>query len=184
MNTSEMHSADTELKAHYKQLKDGMDREVRVMRELLGNMREEQDALLVSNPANLKRIMQEREPLMTMLLDCRTKRLNTLQTIAHTQGIDANADYSLTPEAFETLCQDAHDDGCTILNLREQIVALLTQVKKQSARNNYLIENKVAMTKELIRRLYPDDKQATYSKDGTVGQRNRVATVTIINKEV
>ena len=157
------------------QLKETMEREIQVMRELLSEVHEEQHALLNNNVDALKAITLHREEVMQTLLQHRQRRIDIVKALT---GNDATEEEAL-PELLEG------DDvlKCGILSLRDQLLELLLQVQQQTSRNNYLIHHRVALTKNLINKLHPANKNATYNNAGTLGGGRPTATVTLINRE-
>lgn len=161
-------------------LRDALAREASVLRELLDNMHEEQEAILRGDAETLKLVMTHREPLMAALFECRTKRLRAIQNMPFARSLDGN----LSDEMVETLATDGCPTSCEILSLRDEILAIIERVKMQNERNRYLLQNKVYLTREMIRRLYPSEENATYSAKGTIGKTKVKTAVTVINREV
>jgi len=161
-------------------LRDVLARETTILRELLGNMHEEQEAILRGDTEMLKAVMAGREPLMVTLFECRTKRLRAIQSLPFARALDGN----LSEDVVDSLAEDGCPTSCEILSLRDQILAIIEKVKMQNERNRYLLQNKVYLTREMIRRIYPGEENATYSAKGTLGKTKVKTAVTVINREV
>lgn len=160
-----------------------MSREVGVMRELLSSLVQEQTAILANNTEQLNTTLKAREPQMDALLDCRKRRCDLMRAVAHGEGPPPLIDEDLSENTLDILHTHDNPDCSGILMLRDQILELIEKLQEQTDRNSYLIRNKVAMTKEMIRRLYPGSDNNTYGKDGTVAG-SKQCTVAIINREV
>jgi flagellar biosynthesis/type III secretory pathway chaperone len=164
------------------ELKEVMKREVSILREMLGTQSEEQQAILTNDTETLQRVMKGQEGVMAALLERRKHRIALMHDI-----VEGHPHYNLerskgNDEVAESLIYKHGSDDCELLVLREQMLTLMEQIKVQTERNGYLTKNKVALTKEMIRRLYPNNKSATYGKDGTVSGKKRCAFA-LINQE-
>lgn len=165
-------------------LKEVMESEVRILRELLGSMYEEQQAHLTNNAESLRTLLSARERLLVEMSELRDNRLSLVSQL-HQQlrGDDATCNPD-EPEALNLLTEFASTDACEILSLRDQMLALLDQMTEQGNRNNYLLEGKVAHTKELLQRIHPNEPHPTYSASGSVQKKAVKTKVSIINREV
>jgi len=184
MNDDAKDNNELLVEAAKKQLKEVMSREITLMRELLSNMNEEQQAILKNDPEALKAIMKNREPMIDALFECKKHRDKEVKVLSDSAHIATSIDGDLPPDAIKTILQGNDVLSCEILTLRDQILALVEQMQKQNERNNYLLQNKVYLTKEMIRRLYPNDDNTTYSNDGTLEAKKKRNTVMVINREV
>lgn len=162
-------------------LQETMEREVGVLREILSSMRQEQQAIIHNDAELVKTISTDRESLINVLYRCREKRNKLMKQLTHT--LTAQMEGDICKSTLEEILKNSPTGGCEILSLREQILSLVDQLKKQGDRNSYLLENRVYLTKEMIRRLYPDNKNPMYSAQGTLAQRAKT-TVMVINREV
>lgn len=162
-------------------LKETMEREVGILREMLSSLRQEQQAIIHNDTDTVKAVSKDRETLIDALYRCREKRNRLMKQLKYT--LTETVDGDINKSTLEELLKDSPTGGCEILSLREQILSLVDNLKKQSERNSYLLENKVYLTKEMIRRLYPDNKNPTYSAQGTLAQKAKT-TVMVINREV
>ncbi len=166
-----------------KTLKEVMSREIRILRELLGSMYEEQQSHLTNNIEVLKTLLKDRERLLSAMAKEREDRL---QLIAHLYKLLKGKELEKNDEheSLDILTEYASAESCEILMLRDQMLALLEQMTEQGNRNNYLLESKVSNTKELLRRVHPADPNPTYGRTGNVQKQKVKTKVTIINREV
>lgn len=160
----------------YVELRDVMSREIGVMRELLSNIETEQQALLVNSTDKVKQTLRLRDPMMDELLKQRHSRIELLKKIVDDEVPEQ--------ERFSHLAKESDVNISEIIALRDQMITLIDRIKSLSSTNNYLIQNKVAFTKELIRRVHPKEAHPLYTKQGTTLSKKRAATQTLINREV
>ena len=167
---------DVDNKELQRKLCELMHRELDVTRELLSNLYEEQRALLDNDSEALKLVTHLRMPLMEAVLSYRQRRLDIMKVLSQRHG---GADEA------EALAELLDDDSiaCEILSLRDRLLEHMQRIHSYATRNNYLIQNKVALTRTMINRLHPDHGRGTYSKEGIVGGKSKVTTITIINQE-
>ncbi len=166
-----------------KSLREVMSREIRVLRELLANMQSEQQCHLNNDPETLKQVLGQREPLVQHLAEDRDHRLKLISELATALKKEIPEDQEIDTELSLELLKDyADEESCEVLLLRDQMLALLEQLRNTNGQNNYLIENKLSHTKELIQRLHPADPNTTYGAQGK--KQAKKTTVTVINQEV
>ena len=162
-----------------------MRREISILRELLGNMQEEQNALVSNDVEGLKNIMDTRHPLMDLMLQVRQQRLDVFNILAELRDIPiASFEHSSAGLESSLLWDCIGDECCEIISLKEQIIALLEKIQIQSNQNNYLIENRIALTKKIVEQLQHNDKNTTYNPNGVRGKKQKnYTTITLINRE-
>lgn len=140
-------------------LSELMSREVYILREMLSNMQQEQEAILNNNTDLLKQVTYERELMIDSMFKLREKKFEQIE--------DA------------TIFEDPE-----LSSFKDQIIAILDKLKRQGLRNSYLLENKVAFTKNMIYRLHPDESKQLYQGDGNYGKKVKTTTITLVNHEV
>ncbi len=163
-------------------LKEVMGREIDVLRELLGSMYEEQQAHLQNNPSTIKSLLVQREKMLQTMAREREERLilvAKLYELLTGEDLDEQDEH----ESLDILREYASSESCEILILRDQMLALIEQMTEQGTRNNYLIEGKIAHTRELLQRIHPSQPNPTYSKEG-IQRKGPKTKVSIINREV
>jgi len=161
-----------------------MNRQINLLREILINMREEQQMLLENHTDNFKYTMEKREFLLKSLLKLRSKHTTIVQEIASLRGLENIKVGTEDESVLRQVIDLTGSSGSNIISMREQIIALNEDMQKQTLQNNYLLENKVNFTRELIRRLHPADHNPTYNTSGSYKGKTKNTTVTLINREV
>ncbi len=161
------------------QLQSIMKREIGLLREFLGSMESEQQAIMVNDTALLKSIFKERDPLLEQLLKVREQRIGILKVLA---GVSEDGDAE-GQEAMEKLFDSDVIKSPELFMMRDQMLALLEKMQVHFGRNNNLLGKKVDQTRKLINRLHPADTNTTYSMDGKSKGKGRKTTITLINRE-
>ncbi len=136
-------------------LKETMTLLVKILREILTNMEEEQHIMLMQDNLVGMRIINQRSVLMTAMHDCRntlTKELEKLKVI--------HDDEENELEILKNLAHMIGEDKIDLLILRDQILALTEKVEQQYGRNGYptgenIKETEARHYKSLKRRIYP-----------------------------
>jgi flagellar biosynthesis/type III secretory pathway chaperone len=155
-----------------------MYREVSILREILGNMREEQHTLLNNKADHLKSVLEQREQLLHNMVSARNQRTGKVHEIA------TLTDKLQEGDLLSVVLDPADPSSLELLSLRDQLLALLGQLNDQNTRNNYLLQNKIEFNKELIQRLSPKEENPTYSRKGALDAQNKKTLLTLINREV
>ena len=109
------------LNALHTDLKDGLEHEIRLTRELLANMRQEEISLMLHDSGTLNQVLQVRSELVEKLSALRVRRL---ETTAKMEKIAAPLD-TLPPE---------------ILSLSDQLTALNERMNRQQSQNQRISE--------------------------------------------
>ncbi|MDF2577035.1 MAG: FlgN protein [Chlamydiales bacterium] len=173
------------VKSAQKRLQELMQREIAVMREMLSSMQREQDSLLLNNVNVLQMIMKDREAIFETLMSIRNERIEEVKLVAtllyKAKGYPPNNDGQ--EKKLEDLLDPTSSETCEIFLLRDQLLALLEKINEQNSRNNRLIQNRIRNTKELMRRLYPNELGPVYQGDGKYAQKTKITTMTLINHE-
>lgn len=120
-------------------LKNAMTSLVHVLRELLTNMEQEQHAILVQDAPAFQIIMNKRTPLLNSMQDFRSTMVFEIEKLREDRPdikeIESEQDRLLT------LAQLTGVENIELLTLRDQILALTSQMEKQNGCNNYLLGN-------------------------------------------
>ncbi len=173
---------DNQLNAFAVKLKDLMKKEISLMREILANMGEEQDVILLNKTALLKGFVNRRESIVNRATMVRQERVNVIKEIAVLEEKEIRADeYDID---LSELLDLTESNTCEVLTLREMLVTLMEKINTQNARNNYLLQNKITLTKELINSITPQEVNFTYGANGGAGKQVKTKTITLINHEV
>jgi hypothetical protein len=104
-----------------------MKQEIRAMREMLTNMRKEENCLLEGDKTSWNQVMIERSTLLERLYDLRSKRFQA------TEQLELWAKEAALP--FENILCPEDADNCEILSMREQLAALIEKMNDQNMRN-------------------------------------------------
>lgn len=164
-------------------LKDIMNREIATMREMLSSLQMEQEIHLRNATDKLRPLLNQRQDITSALSDLREKRLKVLGRLAVSSGKQWSPEASLCEEScIAMVLEHAGPDSCEIVLLRDQMLALLDQLKSYTERNNYLMAHKIEQTKQLMHTLGPKPKNPTYGQSGTVTVKT--ATLPMLNQEV
>ena len=181
----ELKQSEIYLKGIKESLKSIMDAEIGIMREVLGSMLDEQEAILHNNTEALKKVLSERESCVFRMSEAREQRMEIVKELSKALGGEESRDGQMGKQVdLENLLNQADSDSLEILSLRDQILALIERMNTQNGRNSYLLENRVAFHKELMRRLQPEEKNPTYDVQGDYRKKQKMAAVAIINREV
>ncbi|MGH7889217.1 MAG: hypothetical protein ACRENF_01550 [Thermodesulfobacteriota bacterium] len=105
------------------QLLELMKREIEIMRQLLGNLHQEELFILRKEINYWNQLMEERAHLISQLSDLRGGRLSATESL----------------ESTHPLC-DEDENSWEILALRDQILALLDRMNLQASRNEMLTQ--------------------------------------------
>lgn len=166
-----------------KNLKEVMSREIQLMRELLSNLNHEQEAHLNNAPEMLRAVLREREPITETLAEARQTRIDLIYELADLGSKDVEEDGEINEEkSLAVVMEYAGEESCEILLLRDQMLALLEQLRTISARNNYLVQHRLDHTKNLLNSLQPANPNTLYGVSGA--KRVKTATLPIVNQEV
>ena len=112
------------------QLKDSMQREIGIMREVLANMLQEELSIQLNDEGGLDQILSERSLMI--------ERLGTLRQ-ARLQATKKLEELGATQNGGKLLADDVNN--CEILSLSEQIMALTERMNAQNCRNNLLFQH-------------------------------------------
>jgi flagellar biosynthesis/type III secretory pathway chaperone len=117
-NWQELHNA----------LRDDLQKEVHLTRELLSNMHQEEVSLMLHDAGSLNALLQQRSHLMEKLSSLRTHRREMTEQIEKIAGA-ATLDKILPPNEEITM---------EILSLSDQLMALTEKISRQSTQNQYV----------------------------------------------
>lgn len=116
-------------------LKEGLEKEIRLTRELLSNLHQEEVSLMLHDAGSLNQILQMRHPMLESLSSLRLNRLKTterIEKIASTKNKSPSLEEILPPNEAST---------AEILLLSDQLIALTERMSRQSTYNQRLTKN-------------------------------------------
>ncbi len=147
-------------------LKDSMQKEVRLMREVLSNLFQEEASLLGRDQNSWNTLMQDRLSMIEKLKYFRSDRESAIHKLTE---LSPKNEKSLP--IFEFLLSN-DDDICEIALLLDQLIALTDKINEQNTRNQNLstqIEHLVAFTNTL--------SYSTEIETGPALRKNTLATI-------
>ena len=113
-----------------------MAREVILSREILANMRQEEDALLIHDENALRQIMSKRDAPLQELMTVREERIESVKQLAFmTYHLKGRQNIKEEPLTVDNLLDGPGDDGCEVLILRDQLIALIEKMNLQNSSN-------------------------------------------------
>jgi len=123
-----------EWKILHEQLKEALQKEVYIMRELLANMDQEELSLLLNDQGSINELLEQRSRIIERLSSFRLCRIDATEKI---EKIIAKGNVPTT----ERILPSEEDTSTEILSLRDQLMALTEQMNRQQTQNQYLIEH-------------------------------------------
>ncbi|NCF71014.1 MAG: hypothetical protein GWP59_04850 [Chlamydiales bacterium] len=142
-----------------------LKREINYLRELASSVSQEQQMILENNTKQIGSVIAQREDLLTNLVKVREKRI--IEERSYTELMNAKASEDQEIQVYF-----------------DQVSELLKRMHNQTFRNSYLLKSKVLFARDLFEKVQPKVNNLTYSSKGTKEKKEKVSTVTIINKEV
>jgi hypothetical protein len=116
---------------HHTQLQTLMKKEIDAMRELLGNLHQEEILIIQKDMAYWNQLMEERGHLIQQLSHLRQDRLYTTEILESMNHSHPNV-------PLEQLLPPDNENSWELLALRDQIFALLDRMNLQCSRNEML----------------------------------------------
>ncbi len=117
------------------ELRQTMQQEVSLMRELLANLHQEEVSLMLQDHGAYHSLVQQKSEMVERLSRLRLFREKTIAHICEILGPKQNR---FEPEQ---ILPDSDEISCEIINLRDQIVALREKMSRQLSRNEHLTEH-------------------------------------------
>jgi len=118
---------------HHTDLQNLLKKEIDTMRELLGNLHQEEMLIIQKEMAYWNQLMEERGHLIQQLSHLRQDRMyitEILESMNHSHG----------NVPLEELVPPDHENSWELLALRDQILALLDRMNLQCSRNEMLTQ--------------------------------------------
>ncbi len=123
----------TEWTQHHTDLQTLLKKEIDTMRELLGNLHQEEILIIQKEMAYWNQLMEERGHLIQQLSHLRQDRMYTTEILE-----SMNQTHSNVP--LEELVPPDNENSWELLALRDQILALLDRMNLQCSRNEMLTQ--------------------------------------------
>ncbi len=119
---------------HHSQLQYLMKKEIDTMRELLGNLHQEEMLIIQKNMDYWNQLMEERGHLISKLSDLRQNRIST------TEILESMTNCAQSNIPLEQLLPPDDENSWELLALRDQMFALLDRMNLQCSRNEMLTQ--------------------------------------------
>lgn len=116
-------------------LRDDLQKEIHLTRELLSNMHQEEISLMLHDNGTLNFVLQQRYPMLDKLSFLRLRRQDTLEKIekiAFCKNKRPSIDEMLPPN---------EDTSTEILSLSDQLMALTERLNRQHTQNQHLTDH-------------------------------------------
>lgn len=115
-------------------LRDDLQKEIHLTRELLSNMHQEEVSLILHDPGSLNQILQQRAQMLEKLSSLRLHRQETTEKIEKIATV-----YHKNPSLDEILPPN-EEISTEILSLSDQLMALTERMNRQHSQNQRLTE--------------------------------------------
>jgi len=116
-------------------LRDGLEKEIRLTRELLSNLHQEEVSLMLHDTGSLNQVLQMRYPMLESLSSLRLHRRRTTEEIEKIVAMNnkqPSLEEVLPPNELITT---------EILSLSDQLMALTEKLNRQHTHNQRLNDN-------------------------------------------
>ena len=123
----------TEWTEHHTDLQNLLKKEIDTMRELLGNLHQEEMLIIQKEMAYWNQLMEERGHLIQILSHLRQDRIYTTEILESMNHSHANV-------PLEELVPPDNANSSELLGMRDQILALLDRMNLQCSRNEMLTQ--------------------------------------------
>ena len=116
------------------ELQNLLKKEIDVMRELLGNLHQEEILIIQKEMSYWNQLMEERGRLIHKLSSLRETRLLTTETL------ESRSHFGHSNVSLEELLPPDNENSWELLALRDQMFALLDRMNLQCSRNEMLTQ--------------------------------------------
>ena len=163
------------------QLVELLQRELSILREVLGSMQQEQNCLLGGMVDHLGPLLEERDGMMSVLEKVQGARKETITRLAaEGKGLETEE----VTENVLSLCIDISTPmGTDIFLLRDQVLSVMEKIGQLTVQNSYLLQSKICLTQDMLRAVQPKPVNPTYTKRGSVAVKPEKTSLQIINRE-
>jgi hypothetical protein len=116
------------------ELQNLLKKEIDAMRELLGNLHQEEILIIQKDMSYWNQLMEERGLLIHKLSSLREDRLSTTETL------ESRSHFGHSNVSLEELLPPDNENSWELLALRDQMFALLDRMNLQCSRNEMLTQ--------------------------------------------
>ena len=127
-----MHSVPQDWHMLHNSLRDDLENEIRLTRELLSNMHQEEVSLMLHDMGTLNQILQHRSVMLEKLSHLRVRRTET------TQKIEKLATDGIKEPTLEQVLPPEEEISTEILSMSDQLMALTERMNRQQTQNQRL----------------------------------------------
>lgn len=157
---------------------------VKILRELLASMEEEQKAILEQNAPVFQQIMNSREALIKSMQESRHAMMKEIDLLSalHPEFPELESE----KEKLIKLPQLVGEDHVELLTLRDQVLALMEKMENQNVSNSSLLGNRMTdgtSSKENYSRQYKPTKRRLHPKKSPVQQKKTLVKTLEISAE-
>ncbi len=155
-------------------------KEVEIMRSVLGEIIVEREALLNNDTKKLSILTKEKDVLLEAVIKLRDHSSMALKQLKNIISVGCHQDLK-----FDDFIEKYPlEDFSNIQLLRGLLESLSKKIQEETLRNEYLIKNKVSITREMIRKLQGGNGPQTYGPQGHLKHKQKKTKVILINREV
>jgi flagellar biosynthesis/type III secretory pathway chaperone len=165
-------------------LKNAMTSLVKVLRELLANMEQEQQAIFQQNSSTFQVIMQQRDSLIKWMNDHRNTMIKQIEKLKDSHQVFPEMETDR--DILMHLMLIVGEDDVELLTLRDQILALMEKMEKQNVSINSLLGNRMPETpleKVNFTHQYKPIKRRLQPKKATTPQKKILVKTLELNSE-
>ncbi len=123
------HSIPEDWQTLHGELKDGLENEIRITRELLSNMCQEEVSLMLHDTGSLNQVLQMRALMLEKLSSLRLRRLKTTEKIEKLLALKHKS------PSLEEILPPNEEISSEILSLSDQLMALTERMNRQQTQN-------------------------------------------------
>ena len=151
----------------HEQLRRSMEKEIRMMREILANMHQEELTLTMKDRATWNKVLEERSQMILRLSALRIERIEATEKLEKFAA-QANPEKKLP---LDQLLPPADADSFELLSMRDQLMALIERMNSQNSLNEQLyiqIEHPLDLSSPLSYRQTPQNQAAPQKKKASL----------------
>lgn len=134
-------------------LRDNLESEIRLTRELLSNMHQEEVSLILQDPGTWNQVIQLRFQMLEKLGSLRTRRIETTQKIEKLVSTSSSKAPTL-----EEILPPGEEITAEILSMSDQLMALTERMNRQQSQNQRLQTHGYSPPLQLVPQTRPKRK--------------------------
>jgi hypothetical protein len=134
-------NSPSEIKNIEKELQENMSQEVRLLRDMLTSIQEEQRAILTCNLCSWERVIEDRLFPAERFQQLNRLILDNIQALCLITNRKLPTNEINHETALELLIEMVNIENCEIMFLKNQIVSLLQEIHQQNHLSAYFLHN-------------------------------------------